>query len=180
MLRSVGTALLAALILTPTMSLAAPTAASSGGSATTKNAADAKAEVFPSQAEIKRTFSDRTWTWPNGGGYFASNGTFYGVVGDSAKSAYIARGSWQAGSKGDLCYKALWKGRSGADDTKTCFFHKIENGKLLQKKGAGGTWYTFKSAKPMKRDEINKLVAGNMLKEKMSEVQAKYLSGISL
>jgi hypothetical protein len=127
--------------------------------------------------ELTQLYSDRTWIWAEGGGYFAPNGAFYAAVGSDAPSSYLARGQWQTGSNGDMCFQALWNGQSGTSVERTCFYHRIVQGRILQKKGDAGPWYVFKGSIGRK-DEFSKILPGDRIQAKFGEVRAKYLYGI--
>nr|WP_280114221.1 DUF995 domain-containing protein [Microvirga sp. BSC39] len=127
--------------------------------------------------EVTQLYSDRTWVWSEGGGYFAPDGSFYAAVGSDAPSSYLARGKWQTGSSGEMCFQALWNGQSGKSVERTCFYHKMDQGKILQKKGDTGTWYVFKGS-PGRKFEFDKVLPGDRMKSKFDEVRAKYLYGI--
>jgi hypothetical protein len=128
-------------------------------------------------AELAQLYGDRTWIWSEGGGYFAPNGGFYAAVGADAPSSYLARGKWQTGPNGEMCFQALWSGQSGKSVERTCFYHRIVQGKILQKKGDAGTWYVFKG-NPGRKDEFNKILPGDHIQSKFNDVRAKYLYGI--
>ena len=128
--------------------------------------------------ELQQIYSGKTWIWSDGGGYFDSNGAFYAAVGSTPTSAFLARGRWTAGSQGELCFQALWNGQVGKNAEKTCFYHKTANGSILQKKGEDGEWYTFKHPRVGRKDEFRKIVLGNRIGDKMSDIRSKYLYGV--
>lgn len=128
--------------------------------------------------ELEQIYSGRTWIWSEGGGYFDPNGAFYAAVGNSPTSAFLARGRWTAGSQGELCFQALWNGQVGKNAEKTCFYHKVANGNILQKRGEDGEWYVFRNARVRPKDEFRKIVLGNRISDKMSDIRSKYLYGI--
>jgi hypothetical protein len=127
--------------------------------------------------ELRQLYSGRTWVWSEGGGYFAPDGRFYAAVGSDAPSSYLARGKWQTGANGEMCFQALWNGQSGKSVERTCFYHKMVQGRILQKKGDAGAWYVFRGSSRHK-DEFNKILPGDRIQSKFGEVRAKYLYGI--
>lgn len=127
--------------------------------------------------EVRQLYSDRTWVWSEGGGYFAPDGRFYAAVGSDAPSSYLARGKWHTGTNGEMCFQALWNGQSGKSVERTCFYHRIVQGRILQKKGDAGAWYVFRGSSGHK-DEFNKILPGDRIQSKFGEVRAKYLYGI--
>jgi hypothetical protein len=127
--------------------------------------------------ELRQLYSDRTWVWSEGGGYFAPDGRFYAAVGSDAPSSYLARGKWQTGANGEMCFQALWNGQSGQNVERTCFYHRMVQGRILQKKGDAGAWYVFRGS-PGHKDEFNKILPGDRIQSKFGEVRAKYLYGI--
>ncbi|RDI50225.1 uncharacterized protein DUF995 [Microvirga subterranea] len=129
-------------------------------------------------SELQQIYSGRTWVWSEGGGYFDPSGAFYAAVGNSPTSAFLARGRWTAGSQGELCFQALWNGQVGKNAEKTCFYHKVANGNILQKRGEDGEWYVFRNARARPKDEFRKIVLGNRISDKMSDIRSKYLYGI--
>lgn len=131
-----------------------------------------------SVGELQQIYSGRTWVWSEGGGYFDPNGAFYAAVGNSPTSAYLARGRWTAGSRGEMCFQALWNGQVGKNAEKTCFYHKVANGNILQKRGEDGEWYVFRNARARPKDEFRKIVLGNRISDKMSDIRSKYLYGV--
>ena len=135
---------------------------------------------YLSPAELRQMYSGRTWMWSEGGGYFHPNGTFHGAVGNGATTAFVARGTWSAGAQGELCFSALWNGQVGRNDERTCFYHRAEGGKILQRKGQSGEWYTFRSAPGRAGDEYNKLVQGDRVSPKLGELRSRYLYGIQM
>ncbi|UVF18439.1 DUF995 domain-containing protein [Microvirga terrae] len=127
--------------------------------------------------ELTQLYSDRTWIWSEGGGYFAPDGSFYAAVGSDAPSSYLARGKWHTGANGEMCFQAIWNGQSGKNVERTCFYHKMAQGKILQKRGDTGSWYVFRGSSGH-RNEFDKILPGDRIKAKFGEVRAKYLYGI--
>jgi len=143
-------------------------------------AVQASSEGYLSPAEIRQMYSGRTWMWSEGGGYFDPSGSFHAAVGDSATTAFLARGTWSAGPQGELCFSALWNGQIGKNDERTCFYHKAEGGRIMQRKGQTGEWYAFRSAPGKAGDEYNKLVQGNRIGTKMGDLRARLLYGVAM
>jgi len=135
---------------------------------------------YLSPAELRQMYSGRTWMWSEGGGYFDPSGTFHAAVGSGATSAFVARGTWTAGAQGELCFSAMWNGQVGRNDERTCFYHRAEGGKILQRKGQSGEWYTFRSAPGKASDEYNKLVRGDRISPKLGELRSRYLYGVQM
>jgi hypothetical protein len=130
------------------------------------------------ESELRLIYSGKTWVWSDGGGFFESNGSFVAAVGSTPTSAFLARGRWIAGTQGELCFQALWNGQIGKNAETTCFYHKVANGKILQKKGQDGEWYTFKNARLGHKDEFRKIVVGNRISDKISGIRSKFLYGV--
>lgn len=135
-------------------------------------------ERLLTESELRQIYSGKTWVWSDGGGFFNTNGTFFAAVGSTPTSAFLARGRWMAGQHGELCFQALWNGQIGKNAETTCFYHKAANGKILQKKGQDGEWYTFKNSRLSQRDEFRKIVEGNRIGDKMSNIRSKFLYGV--
>lgn len=137
-----------------------------------------QSERVLTEGELRQIYSGKTWVWSDGGGYFDSSGSFFAAVGSTPTSAFLARGRWMAGSQGELCFQALWNGQIGKNAETTCFYHKVANGNILQKKGQDGEWYTFKKARISSKDEFHKVVLGNRISDKMSSIRSKFLWGV--
>jgi hypothetical protein len=135
-------------------------------------------ERLLTEGELRQIYSGKTWVWSDGGGYFDSSGSFFAAVGSTPTSAFLARGRWMAGHQGELCFQALWNGQIGKNAETTCFYHKVTNGNILQKKGQDGEWYTFRNARLSPKDEFRKIVIGNRISDKMSSIRSKFLYGV--
>jgi len=150
----------------------------SAARATLVSVAQRSDERVLSAGEVQQIYSGKTWVWSEGGGYFDPNGSFYAAVGSTPTSAFLARGRWSAGNQGELCFQALWNGQVGKNAEKTCFYHKAANGNIMQKRGEDGEWYIFRNARLSPKDEFRKIVLGNRISNKMSDIRSKYLYGV--
>ncbi|MEZ0167522.1 DUF995 domain-containing protein [Microvirga sp. TS319] len=140
----------------------------------------ASGERAMTSSELQQMYGGKTWMWTDGGGYFDPSGSFYGAVGNSPATAYLARGRWATSDRGALCFQALWAGQSGKNAEETCFYHKVANGRILQRKGQDGEWYTFKSPRVGPKDEFRKVITGNRIGDKMTHLRSKYLYGLAM
>jgi hypothetical protein len=134
---------------------------------------------FLTTSELQEMYGGRTWVWSNGGGYFDPSGRFSAAAGTNAASATIARGSWRAGSQGELCFQAVWSAQTGQNDQRTCFYHLLQGDTVYQKKGPTGEWFAFKSSPARRGDEANKFRDGDQISGKISDLRSRYLYGIA-
>jgi hypothetical protein len=124
---------------------------------------------------VKNIYTDMTWQWAAGGGYFNPDRTFIAVSGTGKNLSY-AEGKWIVTASGGLCFIADWHtAKSVFRQQKTCFYHASSGG-IYQSKGGSGDWYVFRS-KPVKdTDEYNKLRPGNRVAELFAKAKKRLSS----
>lgn len=114
------------------------------------------------KAEVEALYEGNTWMWSEGSGYFGPKGEFWAVSGDGNKQ-YRVNGSWNVSDRGRMCFAGTWrpKGKSRGKYEKTCFSHRVEDERILQKREPNGEWYTFRGASQAQgKDQV--LVVGNL------------------
>jgi Protein of unknown function (DUF995) len=112
--------------------------------------------------DLYKLYRDKTWFWPNGAAYFASNGQFDAWSQSSGETAY-AKGRWWVNYLGGMCFKAAWHTKSGTKTSLTCFSHRKDGRALYQKKEQGGDWFVFRSSPDRADDEFRSLEDGNLI-----------------
>ena len=131
------------------------------------------ADLLPESAvklkssEAKALYSGKSIKWDNATGYFAPDGTFYGV---SKKDDGIGEGTWSVrGNR--VCYKAKWTGlKSGKSrNVSHCWTHYKD----------GRTYWTLWSGSKGKKDhyyddEVKKLKRGDKVTRKYKKLVKKY------
>lgn len=116
--------------------------------------------------DLYKLYKDKTWFWSNGAAYFASSGQFNAWSRSGTETAY-AKGRWWVNFVGEMCIKAAWKTKAGAQTTLTCFSHRDDGRVLYQKREPGGDWFAFRSSPSKDDDEIRKLEGGNQIASKL-------------
>ncbi|WP_331372401.1 DUF995 domain-containing protein [Sinorhizobium chiapasense] len=118
-------------------------------------------------AELYMIFRDKTWKWENGAGRMEDEGRVFRAWAQSETGATWAEGRWSVTDNGQLCLKAVWHGQSATARDKTCFTHRIPDGKIYQKREPAGDWYVFRHAKPTADDEFNRLIVEDLVETKL-------------
>lgn len=126
--------------------------------------------------ELYGLYSNRSWLWSDGSGYFpAKQRRFIASTGEGSKGSY-AVGRWFITDPGKLCFRAKWYAKSGAASALTCFSHRKKDGVVFQKREPDGDWYVFKHATTRAGDEYGKIRPGNYVDARFKRVEAR-LSG---
>ncbi|MEI5680676.1 DUF995 domain-containing protein [Mesorhizobium sp. CCNWLW179-1] len=142
-------------------------------------AATSQEVVLPVEArtmtavEIHEVYKNKTWRWENGAGRMEDAGRQFNAWADGEKGKSWAEGRWVITNTGLMCLKATWHSRSGAFPAKACFAHMIHDGTVFQKRESDGGWYIFRHANPQKDDEASKLVAVDLVSERLAGVKAE-------
>jgi len=123
--------------------------------------------------ELFRLYSNRSWLWKDGAGYFPSKQRqFIAATGRGGAGSYGV-GHWFLTDPGKLCFRAEWYAKSGAAPALTCFSHRKKNGVVYQKREPNGEWYAFKNAPVKADDEYRKLRPGDYVSTSMKEIQSR-------
>lgn len=142
------------------------------------------ASAAPSAATIKqaeplgnedlyRLYSQRSWMWKDGAGYFAVPQRRFSAWTGKGRSASYGVGSWFIADAGKLCFKADWYARSGTAPALTCFSHRRKGNVIFQKREPEGDWYVFANAPIRKGDEVTKLRRGDYVLARLSKVEGR-------
>ncbi|TIS57088.1 DUF995 domain-containing protein [Mesorhizobium sp.] len=133
----------------------------------------AKAATPLTTEELFRLYSNRSWLWKDGAGYFPSKQRRFTAVTGRGSAGSYGVGRWFLTDPGKLCFKATWHAKSGAAPALTCFSHRKKDGVVFQKREPDGEWYAFKNA-PMKvGDEYRKLRPGDYVSANLGKIEAK-------
>lgn len=142
------------------------------------------ASAAPSAAAIKQAkplsnddlyqlYSQRSWIWKDGAGYFAVPQRRFSAWTGKGKSASYGVGNWFITDPGRLCFRADWHARSGTSPALTCFSHLKKGNVIFQKREPKGDWYVFANAPVRKGDEVTKLRRGDYVVAKLNKVEDK-------
>ncbi|CAN7700621.1 DUF995 domain-containing protein [Rhizobium rhizogenes] len=153
------------------------------GLAASSNAA-AKVDVkLPTSArpmtagELYVFYRDKTWQWADGAGRMQdADRRFFAWV-DGAGGQSWAEGRWTVTDTGRLCFVAAWHATNGKFPAKTCFVHQISNGTIYQRREPNGAWFVFRHAVAQKADEAEKLVADDLVSQRLGVVKATLSTG---
>jgi hypothetical protein len=128
----------------------------------------AAAQAKPmTHAELLLIYSNQTWQWENGAGYFASGKRqFEGWSGSGASSSF-AEGVWFLRESGIMCMRANWSTVNGAEEVVTCFQHRSDEDYIFQRRLPDGGWYLFGDLPRRTGHELEKFAPGNRLGEGM-------------
>ncbi|PBC11366.1 DUF995 domain-containing protein [Mesorhizobium sp. WSM3859] len=135
------------------------------GATAAKNSAPVEAAVKPDIAptafELQLLYADRTWNWKNGAAYFGMDRRLHAWT-KGEDSPAVGEGRWLVTEKGKMCMELAWRSKTySTKPQRTCYSHRVEKGKIEQRKDPDGTWYDFKHAKDDPADEHQKFEAGN-------------------
>ncbi|TIV98729.1 MAG: DUF995 domain-containing protein [Mesorhizobium sp.] len=123
--------------------------------------AAAKPEIAPTAFELQLLYADRTWNWKNGAAYFGLDRRLQAWTAGENKPA-VAEGRWLLTDTGKMCMELAWRSKTyTTKPQRTCYSHRIESGKIEQRKDPDGQWYDFKHAKDDPADEHQKFQTGN-------------------
>jgi hypothetical protein len=124
-------------------------------------------------AEIADIFSDHTWRWEAGAGYFAAGGEFRAWSVDEAGTTGYGIGQWTADDAGVLCFEAEWQFNGQSTQVGECFGHRQVNSLIYQRVEPDGDWHVFSSDPPQDHDEISMLVPGDEVTARIDEMRAE-------
>jgi Protein of unknown function (DUF995) len=125
-----------------------------------------------SVAQLYQVYSNKTWVWPDGGGYFASDGRFSAWSGKGAAASYAEGRWWTTAATGDVCFEAIWRSAKAIGPNRSCFAHREIGGVIYQKKEPTGAWYQFKQSPGNPSDEIHKLQEGDLVTEDVRKLKS--------
>ncbi|AZN98272.1 DUF995 domain-containing protein [Mesorhizobium sp. M9A.F.Ca.ET.002.03.1.2] len=123
--------------------------------------------------ELFRLYSNRSWIWKNGAGYFSAKQRRFIAATGRGSAGSLGVGRWFLTDSGKLCFWAEWYAKSGVSPALTCFRHRKKGGVVFQRKEPDGEWYAFKNAPTRANDEYRKLRAGDYVSAKYNRIQAK-------
>ncbi|MDW6023472.1 DUF995 domain-containing protein [Mesorhizobium sp. BAC0120] len=123
--------------------------------------------------ELFQLYSNRSWLWKDGAGYFLSKQRrFIAATGRGSAGSYGV-GRWFLTDPGKLCFKADWHAKSGSAPALTCFSHRKKGGVVFQKREPDGEWYAFKNAPIKAGDEYRKLRPGDYVSASLKKIQSR-------
>ena len=113
---------------------------------------------------VQSMYSNKTWVWKNGAGYFGADHHF--KAWSRARGVVTwGSGSWDVRDDGMMCFSASWSAGSApsseAPIKETCFSHSAKDHKIAQMREPDGKWYIFKHAKTRRGDEFLNLRPGD-------------------
>jgi hypothetical protein len=123
--------------------------------------AEADAATVPTAFELSLLYANRTWIWKNGAAYFAKdNNRRLQAWTSSQDKASVAEGRWLVTDTGKMCMELSWRSKTYSKQGRTCYSHRIQDGKIEQRKDPDGEWYNFKGP-PEEADEYRKFEEGD-------------------
>lgn len=160
-----------------TMTLVVAIAAAVGA---TGSVADAAAERVNAQnatplthQELYRLYSQKSWIWKAGAGYFSPRQRRFTAWSKENGSPSFGVGRWFITGPGKLCFKADWRAKDGSASATTCFSHRKQGNLILQRREPHGEWYVFKNAPTKPDDEFAKLLRGNYVSARLNRIEAR-------
>ena len=126
-----------------------------------------------SNNDLYRLYSQRSWVWKDGAGYFAIPQRRFSAWSGKGKAASYGVGRWFIADTGKLCFKADWYATNGIWPALTCFSHRKKGNVIFQKREPKGDWYVFANAPVRNGDEVTKLRRGNYVASRLMKVEAK-------
>jgi hypothetical protein len=122
--------------------------------------AEAEAAAVPTAYELSLLYANRTWIWKNGAAYFAKDNRRLQAWTSGQDKASVAEGRWLVTAAGKMCMELSWRSKTYAKQGRTCYSHRIQDGKIEQRKDPDGEWYNFKGP-PEEADEYRKFEEGD-------------------
>lgn len=122
---------------------------------------DAKETRLLTTDELYRIYSNRSWIWDDGAGYFQVAGRKFTAFTGSGRTGSYAEGRWFLTSEGRACFRATWFAAAGNAPALTCFEHRTDGSTISQRRLPDGEWYIFAHDPPQAGDEILKLKTGD-------------------
>ncbi len=144
----------------------------SGNFALAEDVPPATAEPLTA-VELYVLYRDKTWNWNPGAVHFFDKGRRFlsWVSGDKGDS--YGEGRFTLTDSGRLCLNGEWTGAAGPEKNVSCFLHKRDRGTIYQKREDEGEWYIFSHAPVQPDDEINRLVEGDSVSDRVAGIKAK-------
>ena len=124
-------------------------------------------------AEVADIYSDKTWRWEDGAGYFGRGGEFKAWSTDDTGTPGYGTGRWTSDDAGRLCFNATWQYGSNSTQVSECFGHRRADGALYQRVEPTGEWYAFRSQPIQPDDEINRIMAGDEVTSRIEEIRSQ-------
>ena len=87
---------------------------------------DAKETRLLTTDELYRIYSNRSWIWDDGAGYFQVAGRKFTAFTGSGRTGSYAEGRWFLTSEGRACFRATWFAAAGNAPALTCFEHRTD------------------------------------------------------
>lgn len=125
-----------------------------------------------SVAQLFALYRDKTWLWPDGGGFFASNGQFAAWSGKGDTAGYAEGRWWLSGADGKLCFQATWRTRKGNARKRDCFDHRAVGDVIYQRKEPSGAWYRFKNSPNDAGDQFHALKVGDLVADTVKRLKS--------
>ncbi|WP_245435836.1 DUF995 domain-containing protein [Mesorhizobium tamadayense] len=123
--------------------------------------AAAQAVTTPTAFELQLFYADRTWNWEDGAAYFAQDRRMRAWT-SKPDSISVAEGTWHLSNDGKMCMELVWRSSAyAAKPIRTCFSHRVRDGKVEQRKDPDGRWYSFRHPSEKPADELKKIQAGD-------------------
>ena len=122
--------------------------------------------------ELYQLYRDKSWQWPDGAGQMQDANRRFAAWVDGKEGKSWAEGRWSVSDAGRMCFEATWYAANGKFPAKTCFLHRILNETVYQKREPGGAWFIFRHAAAKDADEAKKLIASDLVTERLSIVKA--------
>lgn len=123
-------------------------------------------------AELYMLYHGKSWRWPDGAGRMLSNDRQFSAWVDGTSGQSWAEGRWTVTDAGRLCFDATWHAANGQFPAKTCFVHEIHDGTIYQKRESGGAWFVFRHPVTRNTDEAAKLIADDLVSQRLEAVKA--------
>jgi hypothetical protein len=125
---------------------------------------------------VSQLYSDRTWIWKNGAGYFAVKQRAFKAWSGEGTGSYGV-GHWSVTAPGKLCFRATWYAKTGKALALTCFSHRKKGNVIFQKREPDGDWYPFKTIPAKVDDEYQKLRSGDYATAGYNRMRVKLKQG---
>jgi len=120
-----------------------------------------KVATAPTAFELQLLYADRTWNWADGAAYFAKDRSLR-AWSQGKDTASVGEGRWLVTNTGKMCMDLAWRGKTYSSKLqRTCYSHRIEGGKIEQRKDPNGQWYSFKHTPETASDEYKKFDQGD-------------------
>ncbi|MFB9950109.1 DUF995 domain-containing protein [Rhizobium puerariae] len=149
-----------------------------GGLATAASAAGPTAPVNVdaakplTNAEIQKLYSQNSWIWKSGAGYFSPREQRFTAWSRENGAASYGIGRWFITEPGKLCFNADWHAKTGSSNAITCFSHRRDGNVIYQKREPDGEWYVFRNQPMAATDEFAKLRHGDYVGPRLTKIQA--------